>query len=196
MIACEGRGCPHATDALRDAKRAARPRLQRYEQKNEQRGSPSTVGQVQTADKLYMESNLLRVAGALSCSRPESCAKNANGRDRTRCRCRRQTHRHPSRSETRTAGPLAHKIFVALIKKHSDYGRPIRKEIDFTRREIGRLTGRKEWGGRDSEQLSRAIDEIHNVFVNAFQNPGGKFVEIRFEFSAHPHRARELRLTR
>jgi hypothetical protein len=34
------------------------------------------------------------------------------------------------------------KFFIALLKKHSDYGRPIRKEVSFTRREIGRLIGR------------------------------------------------------
>ncbi|MCL4710090.1 MAG: hypothetical protein KJZ73_02500 [Pseudorhodoplanes sp.] len=78
-------------------------------------------------------------------------------------------------------GPLAHKVFVALIKKHSGYGRPVPKEISFTRREIGRLIGRKEWGGKDSEQLSRALHEIHYTFIKShFKRADGKFVEHSF----------------
>ncbi|MHB8885962.1 MAG: hypothetical protein ACYC5H_12970 [Methylovirgula sp.] len=78
-------------------------------------------------------------------------------------------------------GPLAHKIFVALVKKHSDYGRPVRNQIHFTRREIGRLIGRKEWGGRDSEQLSRALHEIHYAFVTThFKQTGGRLIEHSF----------------
>ena len=78
-------------------------------------------------------------------------------------------------------GPLAHKVFVALIKKHSDYGRPIVNEISFTRREIGRLIGRKDWGGKDSEQLSRALHEIHYTFIKThFKNGSGRYVEHSF----------------
>jgi hypothetical protein len=39
-------------------------------------------------------------------------------------------------------GPLAHKIFVAFIKKHSDYGRPVQSDVSFTKRELMRLVGR------------------------------------------------------
>jgi hypothetical protein len=119
---------------------------------------------VQQGDKLYIESNLLRIAGALFCH------------DQKLARTRTAEIRlHPDALDKHIVvrpdpkfgqpGPLAHKIFVALIKKHSDYGKPIRNEIHFTRREIGRLIGRKEWGGRDSEQLSRALHEIHHAFV-------------------------------
>src|SRR5262249_19770360 len=78
-------------------------------------------------------------------------------------------------------GPLAHKIFLSLIKKHSDYGRPVQAEISFSRREIGRLIGRKAWGGKDSEQLSRALHEIHYTFIKAhFKNDIGRTVEHSF----------------
>jgi hypothetical protein len=78
-------------------------------------------------------------------------------------------------------GQLAHKVFVALIKKHSDYGRPVQREISFTRREIGRLIGRKEWGGRDSEQLSRALHEIHYTFITThFKSRDARHVEQSF----------------
>jgi hypothetical protein len=136
--------------------------------------------QAQSGDKLYIESNLLRIAGALFCHDQKVA--------RTRTA---EIHLHAAATDKAIAvrpdpmlgqpGPLAHKIFVALIKKHSDYGKPIRSEVHFTRREIGRLIGRKEWGGRDSEQLSRALHEIHYASVRAnFKQPDGRFVEHLF----------------
>src|SRR3984885_11741975 len=134
----------------------------------------------QRADKLYMESNLLRVAGALFCHDQRVAGKRTAiielnpGIDEKHIVIRPD----PRLGQP---GPLAHKIFVALLKKHSDYGKPIRSEIHFTRREIGRLIGRKRWGGRDSEQLSRALHEIHYTFVTThFKQPGGRFIEHSF----------------
>src|SRR5208283_1495846 len=78
-------------------------------------------------------------------------------------------------------GPLAHKVFVALIKKHSDSGRPVQKEISFTKREIMRMVGRKSWGGSDSEELSRALHEIHYAFVKTrFKDSDARFIEHSF----------------
>lgn len=131
-------------------------------------------------EKLFMESTLLRVAGALFCHDQRAAAKRT---DEIRLR-RGETERHITiRPDPRLGqpGPLAHKIFIALLKKHSDYGRPIRNEISFTRREIGRLIGRKEWGGRDSEQLARALHEIHYTFVRThFKKENGRHVEHSF----------------
>ena len=43
-----------------------------------------------------------------------------------------------------------------------------------------RLIGRAEWGGRDSAQLARALDEIHYTFVRTRFKSSGKFVEHSF----------------
>jgi hypothetical protein len=77
-------------------------------------------------------------------------------------------------------GPLAHKIFVAILKKHSNYGRPIRSEVSFTRRELMRLIGRKDWGGSASEQLSRALNEIHYTFIRTHFKGRNGLVEHSF----------------
>ena len=77
-------------------------------------------------------------------------------------------------------GPLAHKIFVALIKKHSGYGRPTQADVSFTKRELMRLIGRAEWGGSASEQLERALEEIHYTFVRTRFKSADKFVEHSF----------------
>jgi hypothetical protein len=144
-----------------------------------QTGSKATTKQ-QVSDKLFLENTLLRVSGVLFCHDPKSAGArtepvelNADGAGR----------RVVIRPDPRLGQPgqLAHKVFVALLKKHSDYGRPVQKEISFTKREIMRLIGRKTWGGSDSEQLSRALHEIHHTFVTAsFRAKDGRFVEHSF----------------
>jgi hypothetical protein len=143
-------------------------------------GAERSAEHARRGDKLYMENNLLRVAGALFCHDPKRAATRTS-----------EIQLNPGIPEKRITirpdpklgqpGQLAHKIFVALIKKHSDYGRPIANEISFTRREIGRLIGRKEWGGKDSEQLSRALREIHYTFVTThFKEASGRYIEHSF----------------
>jgi hypothetical protein len=110
--------------------------------------------QVQQTEKLYMENTLLRVAGALFCHDPKRAAVRTQEIELGLGGSEKTIVIRPD-LKLGQPGRLAHKIFIAILKKHSDYGRPIRKEDSFTRREIGRA----EWGGRDSEQLSRALHE-------------------------------------
>ncbi|MBM3552619.1 MAG: hypothetical protein FJX45_12845 [Alphaproteobacteria bacterium] len=131
-------------------------------------------------DKLFMENTLLRVAGALFCHDAKRAAKNTGTIELNREVKEKSIVIRPD-PELGQPGPLAHKIFVALIKKHSDYGRPIQKEISFTQRELARLIGRKSWGGKDSEELSRALHEIHYTFIKAhFRNKADRFIEQSF----------------
>ncbi|WP_294538194.1 replication initiator protein A [uncultured Rhodoblastus sp.] len=134
----------------------------------------------QTGAKLYIESTLLRIAGALFCHDAKRAPLQTQEIELNRGSMEKHISIRPD-PKLGQPGPLAHKIFVALIKKHSDYGRPVAKEIHFTRREIGRLIGRKHWGGRDSEQLARALHEIHYTFVKThFKTAGGAFAEHSF----------------
>jgi hypothetical protein len=148
--------------------------------------SEKTINRKRSADatnqagKLYMENNLLRVAGALFCHDQKRAAART---DEIRLNPGIPEKRITVRPDPKLGqpGPLAHKVFIALIKKHSDYGRPVSSEISFTRREIGRLIGRKDWGGTDSAQLSRALHEIHYTFVTThFKKATGRFVEHSF----------------
>src|ERR687884_619859 len=125
------------------------------------------------SDKLYMENNLLRIAGALFCHDPKRAALRTAKIQLTAASPEKRITIRPDPTLGQP-GQLAHKIFVALIKKHSDYGRPVSNEISFTRREIGRLIGRKEWGGKDSEQLSRALREIHYTFITTHFKESGR----------------------
>jgi len=134
----------------------------------------------ESIEKLYMENTLLRVAGALFCHDPKRASTRTGKIELNRGTTDKHIVIRPD-PEFGQPGQLAHKVFVALIKKHSDYGRPIQKQGSFTKREIMRMVGRQEWGGRDSEQLSRALYEIHHTFIKTtFKSPAGKFVERSF----------------
>ncbi len=131
-------------------------------------------------EKLYIENTLLRVSGALFCHDPKRAATRTQKIELNRGTADKHMVIRPD-PEYGQPGQLAHKVFVALIKKHSDYGRPIQKQVSFTKREIMRAVGRTEWGGRDSEDLSCALHQIHHTFVKThFKNRAGKFTEHSF----------------
>jgi hypothetical protein len=129
--------------------------------------------------KVYMENTLLRVAGALFCHDQRRASKRTDTIQLNRGLPDKHIAIRPD-PEYGQPGPLAHKIFVALVKKHSDYGRPIPEEISFTKREIMRMIGRAKWGGSASAQLSRAIEEIRNTSITAHFKRTDKFYEESF----------------
>jgi hypothetical protein len=134
----------------------------------------------QSHDKLYMENTLLRVAGALFCHDAKRAPTRTQEIELNKGVKEKNIVIRPD-PRLGQPGPLAHKVFVALIKKHSDYGRPIQKEISFTKREIMRMVGRKTWGGSDSEELSRALHEIHYAFVKTqFKEGEARLIEHSF----------------
>jgi hypothetical protein len=138
-----------------------------------------TVPPPAIAEKLYMENTLLRVAGALFCHDAKRAALRTEAINLNRGVSDKAVviEPHPKLGQP---GPLAHKIFVVILKKHSDYGRPHPHDVSFTKREIMRLIGRKEWGGRDSKQLAGALDEIHRAFISASFKRGTSFFEEKF----------------
>ena len=141
----------------------------------------NTEAKTQPIEKLYMENTLLRVSGALFCHDAKRAPTRTQEIDLNRGKTQKNITIRPD-PRLGQPGPLAHKIFVALLKKHSDYGRPIRNEIFFTRKEIGRLIGRKKWGGNDSRDLHRALYEIYYTHIVAqFQNQSGRHIEQPFK---------------
>ncbi|TQF37919.1 hypothetical protein UNPF46_17545 [Bradyrhizobium sp. UNPF46] len=127
-----------------------------------------------------MENTLLRVSGALFChdakrasTRTKEIALNHNVKEKAVF-----IRPDPALGQP---GPLAHKIFVALIKKHSNYGRPIQSDISFSRRELMRLIGYKQWGGIYNQRLTRALQEIQFSHVRTnFKTADGKYAEQTF----------------
>src|SRR5882724_706146 len=134
----------------------------------------------QSHDKLYMENTLLRVAGALFCHDAKRAPTRTQEIELNKGVKEKNIVIRPD-PRLGQPGPLAHKVFVALIKKHSDYGRPIQKEVSFTKREIMRMVGRKTWGGSDSEELSRALHQIHYTFIKThFKEADARLIEHSF----------------
>src|SRR5665213_1666131 len=133
-----------------------------------------------SSEKLYLENTLLRVAGALF---RHDAKRAATPVEEIVVRGGLAEKTITIRPDARVGqpGPLAHKLFIALLKKHSDYGLPVRGQVSFTKREIMGMIGRKSWGGRDSEELTRALHEIHYSFVTAhFRDASGKWIEYSF----------------
>src|SRR5256885_17237782 len=94
----------------------------------------------QSFDKLYMENTLLRIAGALFCHDAKRAPTRTQEIELNRGVREKNIVVRPD-PRLGQPGPLAHKGFIALIKKHSDYGRPIQKAGSFTKREIMRMVG-------------------------------------------------------
>jgi len=141
------------------------------------------IGNVPTdqkpTEKLYMENTLLRVFGALFC----------HDRKRARTRTgkieinRGDKEKHLTirlDPEYGQPGPFAHKVAVAVIKKQSDYGRPARKNISFSERELMRLAGRSSWGGRDSDELALALRQIRYTHLLAHFKIDARYVQHDF----------------
>ncbi|MFI4960302.1 MAG: replication initiator protein A, partial [Hyphomicrobiales bacterium] len=150
---------------------------------SEAMGETTTASAEQTAgtatDKLYLENTLLRVFGVLFCHDPK--------RARTRTgiiEVDKGTHdkRITIRldSEYKQPGPFAHKIALAIIKKQSAYGRPIRRDISFSQRELLHLSGRKTLGGRDSDELVLALKQIRYTHIITHFKGTDRFVEHDF----------------
>ena len=152
-----------------------------------------------------MENTLLRVTGALFCHDAKRAATHTDTIIVNSAADGKLIKIRPD-PELGQPGQLAHKVFVALIKKHSDYGLPVQNEISFSKRELSALIGRSSWGGHYSEQLSRALYQIHRTFVTTYFKKGeGRFVEHSFaifpeiilerrEFASDPIEACTVRL--
>lgn len=131
------------------------------------------------SEKLYMENTLLRVSGALFCHDRKSASSHTSTIELNKGVADKNIIIRPD-PRLGQPGPLAHKVFVALIKKHSGYGRPTGPDVSFTRRELMRLIGRAAWSGSASEQLVRALDEIHYAFVRTHFKSADRFIEHSF----------------
>lgn len=148
-----------------------------------------------TVSKLYMENTLLRISGALFCHDAKRAATRTDEIVLNKGIAEKSITIRPD-PRLGQPGPLAHKLFIALVKKHSDYGRPVQGDVSFTKRELMRLAGRKSWGGATSEELSRALNEIHHSFVRtSFKGRDGRFIEHSFNIFPEIYLERAERAT-
>jgi hypothetical protein len=132
-----------------------------------------------TAEPVYLENTLLRVFGILFCHDPKR-ARQRTGTIAINRGVKEKAVTVRVDPEYAQPGPFAHKVAMAVIRKQSSYGRPARKQISFTQRELMRLSGRKSWGGRQSEELALALKQIRYTHVIAHFRVGEQFAEHDF----------------
>jgi|SRR5271166_384820 len=60
---------------------------------------------------------------------------------------------------------VAYKIFQATLKKLSDEGWEYATHVAFSQREMQRMTGRKSWGGADSEAYLTAVKQLRHTGI-------------------------------
>jgi hypothetical protein len=133
---------------------------------------PATI-----AEPIYLENTLLRVFGVLFCHDAKSARSGAIAINRGVKEKNISVRIDPEYAQP---GPFAHRVAMAVIRKQSSYGRPAQRQISFSQRELVRLSGRKSWGGRQSEQLGLALKQIRYAHVLAHFRVADRFVEHDF----------------
>ncbi|MCX7310029.1 MAG: replication initiator protein A, partial [Afipia sp.] len=133
----------------------------------------------QVAEPVYLENTLLRVFGVLFCHDPKR-ARLRSGTIAINRGVREKNVAVRLDAEYGQPGPFAHKVAMAIIRKQSGFGRPAQKQISFSQRELVRLTGRANWGGRHSEELALALKQIRYTHILAHFKIGDRYTEHDF----------------
>jgi hypothetical protein len=123
----------------------------------------------QRVERLFMENNLLRIMGFLFCH-----DKRAASAHTTTLTTIEELVKHPITIEPHPTygqpGPGHFKVFLAILKKLSDYGRPVPNKVYFSRAELARLTNRS-WGGSSGKQLVNFLFGLaHTRVSTSFYN--------------------------
>jgi hypothetical protein len=102
-------------------------------------------------ERLFMENNLLRVMGFLFCHDKRAASTNIATLTTVEELVKRPItiEPHPTYGQP---GPGHFRVFVAILKKLSDYGRPVPNQVFFSQAELARLTDRT-WSGNTGKQL-------------------------------------------
>jgi hypothetical protein len=132
-----------------------------------------------TAEPVYLETTLLRVFGVLFCHDAKR-ARARTGKVEINRGVKEKGITVRFDSEYAQPGPFAYKIALAVIRKQSSFGKPARNTISFSQRELIRMSGRKSWGGKDSEELALALKQIRYTHVLSYFKIDDKFVERDF----------------
>ena len=134
---------------------------------------------IQTAEPIYLENTLLRIFGVLFCHDPKR-ARQRTGTIAINRELKDKNIAVRLDPEYAQPGPFAHKVAMAILRKQSSFGRPAQQQISFSQRELGRLCGRKRFGGRDSEELALALKQIRYTHILAQFRMGERTVEHDF----------------
>ena len=131
----------------------------------------NTVQAPEKIERLFMENNLLRIMGYLFCHDPRAAVKHTEpitGIDKV---FKKQISIEPNPNYGQP-GPADFKVFLAILKKLSDYGRPVPNKVYFSQMELARLTDRS-WGGRTGKDFIHSLYTLaHTRITMPFYRPG------------------------
>jgi hypothetical protein len=115
-------------------------------------------------DRLFMENNLLRVVGVLFCHDKRTASTHTSTLTTIEELVKRPItiEPHPDYGQP---GPGHFKVFMAILKKLSDYGRPVPNKVYFSRAELARLVDRS-WSGNANKQLVRFLYGLAHTRVS------------------------------
>ena len=126
--------------------------------------SPATNPALPKSQRILMEDvNLVRLEGRYFCFNGREAAKrinadlsfpNGNGAAMS--------------VETGRRGQpsiLAYRLLQAIFRQITLCGRPYPSTVAFTRRELGRLIGRNSFGGRDAQDILRALYQLQDTHI-------------------------------
>jgi hypothetical protein len=135
--------------------------------------------EAQPIDKLYMRTHFCLPPARCFAMTPSAIARSA-----IRSKYRRIAKRIIfASSRTPTTGDQARsltKFSSHLSRSTPIIGGPCSLTCHSLNASLMRLVGRKEWGGKDSEELSRALYEIRRTAITAFFNTDDRYIERDF----------------
>jgi hypothetical protein len=121
-------------------------------------------------DRLFHEINLLRLEGYYFCLDPKAAATRSGRQEflqqittsEGRVERALAIEPHPRYGYPST---LAYKVLLAITKKLTDYGYPVRQSVSFSQRELAALVGRRSFGGKDTKDFLRAVMQLKSTDV-------------------------------
>jgi hypothetical protein len=120
-------------------------------QTNTEFSRAETIPAPERVDRIFLENNLLRVMGFLFCHDKRTASRHIDSFTTIEELVKRPITIQPHSSYGQP-GPGHFKLFLAIMKKLSDYGRPVPNNVYFSRAEMARLTDRS-WGGNTGKQF-------------------------------------------
>jgi hypothetical protein len=156
-------------------------------EKELKRGGSTAVSLPLEEERLYNEINLLRLEGYYFCFDKRATAERLGTRKiLEQIKLPKGSSERPIVIEANPAygypSTVAYKVYQAILKKISDYGRPVPETVSFSRRELARLFGFKSFGGFQWNRLYTAIQQLRHTDIacTLYDKEGADWVHLRF----------------
>ena len=125
----------------------------------------------QPSDPLLEELNVVKLEGRYFCFDPKEAPRRKGVLEYRDGDRGLKIELHPAAGQPSV---LSYRILQAVFRKVTLEGRPFPDTVAFTYRELGRLIGRDIFGGKDSQELLKAIRQLEDTKITLFLYNGEK----------------------